>query len=720
MLIAGDSEFAIRDHTFIRVFDFVASDANSTVLYGGVESAEIDSNSTDTAAATRIGAVANLDANATSDGKIAVINTETDNSKYQVRESGDLLKPAKSTSNMARGAIADAFSLSNLAKKDIYSVLDVNITTDSVLDGADDNLTITYTTIHAGGIFESSVVGDANYTNNDSGYLSFLTAQIKSALAEHKINVNIVLNQDNGSDLNSTIIKISGPDLIGADFNFTTAIGDGEDNLTATATEGYLFDGSINSLTTFTGDLTQDVKYNFVKTPNYPMDGPLYDMKDNGFTLQALVSGYSNIDDASVAWESIDLTNDPDTWFTSQNYDLFDTYTHGGYWAKLSSLEAASTINVDAANVTFTPETTYYFHKDPDDVETTYNFITGTLGVTVTGMMNYGSNTDFETARVVAEIGGHEFELTKSDTEGSQAYSGEFSTYDLLNYDGTGKALSVKITVADGLGNRFTDDFEGIIDNTKPVKPVVSIVDGEQQVDFGAGDTDGAAFYVYSSSVPSEGTWAQLVADGTEPDLLAAPGAITVACEGNKANFDDAADGLSVVAIDGDGSYASANMSDFTSIGFMPILVNRVLLIAPADGTLGTDADAVVYTSTCENDGTVTDKGVTTGVTLKIVTAGALGDAKVAYDYLGGIDTSGAPIYAYVEVDNYVLELKYYPEYVADLNDRTAFIQSPTGKVYGFELQTEAELNALSNSDANAINVDDDPTLIELKTGISL
>jgi len=723
VLVAADTEFSIRDHTFVRVFDFVAGDANTTVTYdGNSNGTEISSDGNDTDAATQINTIANLSASPSSDNKVIVLNTETDNSKYQITESGDLLKPAKSTSNMARGAIADAFSLSNLAKKDIYAVLDLNITTDSVLDGVDDNLTITYTTIYAGGIFESKIVSDANYTNNDSGYLSFLTTQIKSTLAEHKVNVDVKVNTDNGSDLNSSIIQISGPDLVGADFNFTTgaAIGDGEANLTATASEGYLFDGSINTLGTYAGDLTADVKYNFIKTPNYPMDGPLYDMKENGFTLQALVSGYSNIDDGTVAWESIDLTGDPDTWFTSQNYDLFDTYTHGGYWAKLSSMEAGNTITVDAANVTFTPEYTYYFHKDPDDVETTYNFITGTLSVTVNGMMNYGTNTDYETARVVAEIGGHEFELTKSDTEGSTTYSAEFSTYDLPSYDGTGKALSVKVKVADGLGNRFEGDFADIIDNTKPLKPVVTTVNGEKVVAFGDGDTDGAAFYVYASSVPSEGTWDDLVTAGTEPDLLSAPGAITVACEGSKANYDDTADGLSVVVVDGDGTYGNSNMSDFTSIGFMPILVDRVLLIAPSDGSLGTDSTATIYSSTCESTGTVGDAGTTTGVTLKIVTGGALGDAKVAYDYIGSIDTNGVPIVAYVEVDNYVLELKYYPEYVADLNDRTVFISSPTGKVYGFQLQTETELNDLSNSDSNAINVDDNPTLIQEKAGISL
>ena len=723
ILLAGTEEFAIRDHTFTRVFDTVDSDGETSIIQyvdsdGTTQAANaIDANGT-TASATLVAAeintnLTNVDAAALGT-KVILVNTQEDESNYHIIESNDILKPSTSSDDRAKGAFGSAIKLSTLATKKTYNVISLDLNDTSTFTDADHNVTFTFNTIYGTSIMTNTQTSDLNYSTgsgNEGAFNTYMNGLLTTAFSDLEITAT---SEVNGTDINSSVFTITSPDITSISLTFSS----GESNVPETnATEGYLFSGDISNPDTISGDISGDIEYNYVSVPNYPLSGPMYTMREAGFTLEALVGGYTNISTGKIGWDSLDLTVNPYNWYTDNNFDLFDTYVDAAYWAKLSTTPSNDTFAINADSISFTPEYTYSFNKDGSTLKT-FNNVDATLTVTVDGMPTFAEGEQTDT--VIAQIGDYQFELTNDTDYGSSSitYSGSFSSRDLtengIDYN---DELSIKIIATDGLGNKDTITAAQTIDFKKPETPVVS-TNGGTSVAFGG--TDGIKFWVFSNNLPKEGSYDYLTSNSIEINSLDTEGTISVACTDNKAIFSDPADGLSVVAMDDGayemghssyGDYGYGNLSDPASIGFMPILSNRILVTDVGDGSSNNGTTGgTVYSADCSED-TATDlTGLNTGMEVTLIDDNT-GSVKVAYDNIGTFPTNHkVPTTIYVKVNNDIVRLEYYmTDYTADDADRSVFIESTDGKVYGLQLFNQADLDVAGQdgeTDTNPIDTD--------------
>ncbi len=693
ILLASKYPFTIRDKTFTRVYDFqVDSGGNSTVNIEGtsadVTGIAIDANASAAggaaAAVVRINAAAGATIESmvpTADTTNVVVMTNGDSaSAFKVVETTafDNLRLTTLDDNSTKGSIKAVNSLAYLSKISTNNIIDLNVST-AILPAGDGNVTIRYQTV-----FDVNVTGSP-ITMLTGATLASLVTAVNTQLADANLTATASAS---GTDT----IRFSGYDLNKAyqDANTTGLYVAGTPDL------GYI--------AAVTGDLTSDLKYNVLKTPNYVMDGPLYTMKDSGMTLKALVTGTMNMVDGNVSWESIDLTRLPSQWFNSQDYDLFDTDAGAGYWAYLTSGAAANPIVINTPVIS-APNYTHYFDKDTltDGTHTTHNTFAATIYVQVD---NLNSADGYASTRVTATIGGQTIELV--DGTGSGAFSASLNANEATGIS-ENSPYEIIVAVADGLGYHKTQSFAGVFDNVKPAAPTVTMANG--LLNISSADTNVHGFYVFNATIPEVDTNASKVA------YLSEGGAVGIVCEGlNPVSWNTAAGGLNVVAIDQTGIIETANASDASSVAFMPILKDRVLITDSSDGgDLTGTTDAYNYSTGCANLGLIAPK---TGVALAAITSDKT--VKLAYASLGEELVTAVPITFYVKepVSGDIAKISYPPSY----GSTTAFIQIG-GLVYGVLLPaSDAAIIGLTGGESSASPYDlsTNAAVSLIKTGISL
>ena len=461
---------------------------------------------------------------------------------------------------------------------------------------------------------------------------------------------------------------------IAFDFNGTTvqgAVGNPTILPTITSSTGYL--GAI------TADLSGDLKYNNVFTPDYVMNGPLYTMKDNGMTLKALITGSTQMSDTTVngevieagevAWDSIDLTRKPSQWFDSQDYTLFSVDGEAGYWALLS---AETETSLTISDKTLSKEYAYHF-----DGSTTYNHFSGSLSINIDGLSDAD---DLLSARATASFGGETIELTKS-TSDDTLFTGSISSYESLGID-YNINYPITINIADGLGNNAEFEYNDMWDNVKPKVPDANITNGKVLVSANVDDTDVAGFYVFSGGGIPEvdmATSANLVGS-----ISGTSGEIALSCSTMQdvAAY-DAGSGLRVIAVDGTGELTKGNASDPVPLAFMTILKERVLLIDTSNGDVETTTVGASYDENCADEGNITQ---VTGVEVAAITDSK--ETKLAYTNLGLDATNAMPVTVYVSngAATPVITRITYPEtYVG----QSVFVLID-GETYGYILPSKA------------------------------
>lgn len=703
LLVDADNPFSVRDHTFTRAFTYDYQSADSTVTFSGGGTATIDnagaaSNATDmTTGATA--AVAVTDA----DGKILVISDASVN-HFVAETVNDNLQIATSSQDEARGAIKSVISLGSLVGTDTSNIQTVD-TFAEITDDAGDTITFSYDTPYGTLAGTAVTPGAGAYTADESSaadneaFFDDLVTQIQADLVTLGLT-SVSVSHDyttqvgaEGVKFDATTVTVVSTDILA----ISTAINENAgDATTATdaADNGYL--------ASYSGDLSSDLKYNYVHSPDYVMNGPLYTMKDNGMELRALVSGTTDIATGTVNWESIDLTRLPSEWLDSQDYDLFEVSPNVGYWAYLvTSPETSLTVT----DIQLSKNYVHHFDYDEgDELHSTTNYFSGNLEVYVAGISNIDNE---ESARVTATIGGETFELSQSTSDDS-LFSGQVNTREAKGVSvDTNYPLTVNI--ADGFGNNASFDYNSTFDNDAPSMPVVSMVNGEVTVAADPADTDVAGFYVFNG-IPLEDD-DPTVQHAAALGVLSAPGVVSVACDGQTAaTWDAAADGITVIAVDGDGTLGSGNASDADSVDFMRIMLDRSLVTATnTAGMWDSTSEAYDFNSSCSNVGLLADH---TGVTVSSLTDDET--VKFAYASLGDTTGHDVPLTVYVVSDQSGTYTRAeaaitYPEaYAGD----DVFIQLG-GRVYGFQLPTKATLDAggadsgASSSDTDLYELDD-------------
>ena len=704
ILIAASNKFNIRDHTFTRVFSYSsAASAGKFRIDGGVPVAEQAlSEVSATAAAADIDSTTVGSAVVPSDAtKIVMVMDAVSANEFTVAETEeDQLTYTTTTDDIAKGAISDVFSLSYLAKKSVINEVKLNILQKT--DTFDDNLSFSFTDIDGTSFtpadLNTSIARPAHYddTNNTDNILSLdtLVTHMQTALDSALVNatarhnyISSGIDDSSASDaFEAAFITITGPDINNSSISYTSAGGTAEGTITSTDDQ---------SGTTFNGDLTRDLKYNIIYAPDFPMDGPLYTMRDANMSLKALISGTMDLSDDKVSWSSIDLTRKPSEWLDSQDYNLFEIDAEAGYWAYLETDTSDNPLSIGTAII---DSQTYKYYFDTDG--TTYNYFSGNLKVQVLGLTTLlddkAADGTLNSARVRAIVNGKTIELIQDGT--TDVFTGKISVYESEGLS-VNEAYDIIINVADGLGNNLSHTLPAnTFDNLKPAVPTVVYANDELNITH-TDPSSVTGYYVFDTTPP------EYNANGSSSkiDYLAlSSGTVPISCTNLTTTLaaDTPAGGLKVYAIDGTGLLEGGNMSDATDVPFMPILRLRSLITNSNSGTVTTTSDAVKYDITCTAgaEGAVANDD---GMSISAITAGTV---KMAYEPLTEELVVAVPYIVYVDdgaADN-IMKISYSPQHAG----KVVFVEI-NEKVYGFDLPDAAIPNGtIGSTSTNPIDLD--------------
>ena len=692
LLLASTSPFDVRDHTFTRVFKYTDSGTTSQINITGAGADDLATHDILTGkTATEIAneAVFGIDTVGpigaspdTTGTKVVIVSNIENQSKYFVAEdTADNLQASTSGDPIALGAISGVYNIGKLAKKAVRN--DVTLTSPvatEISDHVDDGFTFSYTTVLSAAPIAGTLVKPGALTNDETSdvdnkaFYDSLVTQINTDLAALNLNGSASHNYVTGGtpadEIDGVVITITGTDVIavtGVATEGGTVAGDIAD-FTAAADLGYISGVS--------PDLTTDLKYNYVHTPDYVMNGPLYTMRENGLTLRALVTGNTDIATGTVVWESVDLTRAPSEWFNSQDYDLFEVDAKAGYWAYLQADATATAITLASVDVS---ELKYQHHFDADG--TTKNSFVGSINVITTGLDLFADK--FNSPRVTATYGGQTFDLTQ-DAGNANKFDGDISFHEAIGV-ASGTHYDVEIRVADGFGNAIYEAFPLAIDNKKPLAPTVVSANGEFTINADPIDTDVTGFYVYGQ-LPTENN----AADNIISIISGTAGVSGGACAGQTASIaGGAAASLTIYAVDGTGLFGFGNFSDPATEDFMPIMVDRARISDAHTGAVDATSDGVLYDANCS---VVSDLPYTSGVTLTAVTTDA--SVQLAYTPLGANDNTELPISVYVTDGTTIAKITYPESYAT----KDVFVQLASDKVWGYTLPARDVEGIDSNS----------------------
>ena len=694
LLLASTEPFDIRDRTFSRVFKYnslgTAGASSITITSAGADNGTVAiTNGTDAdteAAAIVTGGFINADDDGA--GNIVIISNDPLAKNMFVAETTafDNLQATTSTADIALGSVSGVYSLGYLAKRGTKNVLSVDI--DEISDFAADATIFNYTTVLGTVVHGSSVAPTvvANTTVDATNKVFFdeLVAQITTDLVDLNltgtVDHNYTIAATPATQFGNTLITIESSDIVDFDSNATDAGGgtawadDAASDVAAQVDLGYL--------SSYSPDITSDLKFNYVQTPDYSMKGPLYTMRENNMNLRALVTGNTDVAGGGVvSWESVDLTRNPSEWFDSQDYDLFDVDAKAGYWAYLEADASPSPVelfSVDAGGLTYT------HHFDNDG--TTTNSFEVDIHVITKGLDLFEDK--FNSPRVTATMGGQTFDL-KQDPSNANKFDGTLSLHEAVGI-AAGGHYDVTVRAADGFGHSAKTIYPLLIDNKKPKAPVVLAANGEFSISADPTDTDVKGFYIYSKKPEERAT-------DTDLDILTRlteAGTSSGACAGQTASSAaDTANGLTIFAIDAGGAFGTGNFSDSTSEQFMPIMVSRALISDTNNGAIDATGDATLYDVNCSSVG---DLSYASGVTLTAITDPST--VSLAFAPKGENINNDIPITTYVTDGTTIAKITYPEEYAGT----DVFVRLADDKVWGLTLftRTISETNAAGGLDS--------------------
>lgn len=674
-LIVLDKPFFVKDHTFTRVFDFRTTDEDRGVVLEqistGTETATIASGG-NTAIADFVTQLntgfTNAYADVTSDGKVAISTTQVDSAAfYAIETDGDVLTPVTSLSTAveAQGAVANVYSINKLVKfSNLTAQRETVITTATGTNSTAIGDTVTFSLTGIDDIVHTvAAVYDLTTALGAQGFLEEIQDTLEGVLGTGTVTLAAGAGYDDWTD---TTITITHPDVKAITAVTYDTAGTGTFTVAAIpATTIASIDYAIGN-----GDLTNDLKYNAVYTPNYVLNGPLYTLKDLGYTPRGIISGITNIDDTTrVKWDSIDLTRDPVEWLSSQEYDLFAVDYMGGYWVYLendTTPQPLSVVNpqIDTANYT-------QHFDDPVTVSgqlvsTSYNYFSGNFSVEIPELEDY----DKTAVRVQAKVANADIELAY-DAIGN-SFNGAIYASEL------GGALTstsdVTLQVADGLGYRttypeVTGDLGVPVDAQKPAMPSVSFIDGANLA-ISSTSEDVAKFFVYKAAkVPAALSAAPAM------NLTPAEAATTNVC----ASMDyGTSTPLTIFAIDGAGTRVGGNTSDAITIAsYTPMLKEVMLLENANEGTASITSVGVEYDATC-----TAGEVALTNAGMQLSARTDTTQAKLAFQPIANVAITASPISVHLkDANNEVVRIDFENEYVGE----TVYVRIGA-KVYSYQL----------------------------------
>jgi len=708
VLVASTKPFYVRDHTFTRVFDFNNVDSNSTIIVEGATAStvSIDLNETNSTAADVVASI-NADGNVSAaeiTGKSQfVIFTSNDNaSKFNVVEKisdvdgnglhVDQLTDSTTDSDLAKGAVKGVYSLDTYSSATVNTSLAFNVTNTNVPDDNNNGSNVDTLVIQIRNNYGVDYNGTAytvgNLPTTDStaatAWAENLQTLLESAISNAKATATVSCTVG-ASD--SVDVNITSSDVFDIAWTWTTG---GEGNVSigdTTKVDGLLSDVS--------PDLTSNLQFNAVYTPNYVSDGPLYSMKKAGFDMKSMVTGSTDLSTGDINWESIDLTRKPSEWLDSQDYSLFQTDPEAGYWVYLEASAGASALSI--VNTTFTPVYKTHFNVNG----TTYNNVAGQVSIEVAGLPQVGDANYDDSAVVKALVNGNTVSLTKRAT--NNVYSGDISSYELGI--SAGSDYGINANIADGLGSNLMNTPTGkVVDFTKPATPVINLGDGSA-VSFTSTSADVAGYYVFNGQVPDYQTSS---ATNKLAELTSAQAGAYALCSATGmdklATFDAEPYKLNVIAVDGTGKIGGGNSSDIVTQDYIPMLKNAVKLADTNNGESDATILGTEYANDCSEIGAQTeDYG------MSITSESDLNEVKIAYEKEDSASDNAVQITAFFKGDTVIAKVTYSSVYVGSI----VYLEVE-GTVYSHTLMSEDDLDAHDSG-----STDTDPILLNTDSTVT-
>ncbi len=696
ILISAEKPFYIRDYTFTRVMSYDPTNFGNSIKIASPTSGTITTTATIATTVDNINAIAdenNGDTDtfvyAEADGSnIVFISSGTDSNNFNIFDdaTNDYLIDSSSSNDIAKGAVKDVYSIDYLAKQKLvpYKVLiDIDITTD------DDADTVVFT-LNDGADSANASKGDvadtaAAYKEMFDSYVSAIKDRIIADGLDATVTHNFTETDDTkiATALDEAKITVAGYGVYNVVTDYTDGGGNAESDTNDTSVAGYgILDNPI-------ANLTSDLKYNAIYTPDYAKDGPLYTLKTLGYTPHSIVTGSTFMETGEITWDSIDLTRQPSQWFRNSDgtihndYNIFSIDGKAGYWVYL--VNNTDSNNLAISEVKIRPTYIHHFNNNL----TTINHVAATIQLTVTGLPS-----DTSSVNVYANVGGSNIELTSSSNNG--IYAGTLTSYEVQNLT-SGGIRDITVSVADGLGWRIDNITVGNIDYKKPDAPTINKGNGTNVV-LSSTSEDTTGYYIYKDTIPEESTGTSnnkivklLASEATNFNLCAISNSFGTEYIYRAIAMDGKA---SVTGAGNDGELGYGNASDALEFTFSATLKSASLLT----NTQGIDSDAsslaIPYDESCQAG---TQDTQDAGISLKSINTDT--QVKISYKKEPNVAfTTDAPITIYVGKSSAgVAEIKYVPAYAG----KTFYIEFNNVTYSGV---FPADDNANGNS-SNALDV---------------
>jgi len=669
IIISADEPFYIRDYTFTRVMSYDSTDSGGTIKIASPVPATITTAATISATVDNINAVADEGDSATDTtvyaavadtNKIVFISSGKDANNFNIFDNvtHDYLIDATSYADIAKGAVKDVYSLDYISKQKLVPykvVIDINVTTDNAGD------TVVFT-LNDGADSANASKGDVAdtaeaYKAMFDSYVLAIKNRIIADGVDATVTHDFTETSDDSNDLAQALadatITVSGYSVYNVVTNYTSGGGANETDSNDTSVAGYgLLDNPI-------ANLTSDLKYNAIYTPDYAKDGPLYTLKKIGYTPQSIVTGSTYMTTGNISWESIDLTREPSQWFRNSDgtihndYNLFSIDGKAGYWVYLVNNTGSNNLAITEINI----KPTYIQHFNNN--LTTINHVAATIQLTVTGLP-----TDTSSVNVYANVGGSNIELASNSNNG--IYSGTLTSYEVQNLT-SGGIRDITVSVSDGLGWKIDNITVGSIDYQKPNTPTINKGDGTN-VQLSSTSTDTTGYYIYKDTIPEESTG---TSSSKVVKLLASQASNFNLCAisnsfGTEYTYRAfAMDGLATVTGAGsDGEIGYGNASDVLEFKFSATKKLASLLTNTNGVDSGATSLAVSYDANCQAGDKDTQDA---GISLKSIATDT--QVKMSYKKEANVAfTTDAPLTIYVGLSSTdgLAEVKYVPAYAGN------------------------------------------------------
>jgi hypothetical protein len=437
----------------------------------------------------------------------------------------------------------------------------------------------------------------------------------------------------------------------------------------------------------YTGEFTEvttDLKYSALYAENFPVDGPLYDIKTTyAKTAELIITGQTEaVTGTFISWKQIDVSKPTDEWYdTDDQFELFWTEKEKGYWVYLNG-DAENDLNINAPVIS--AGTYAHFNNKfsgSSTTGTTRNHLNKTLTVQIDNLTDLGATSNTDAFEVYASIAGNMTSFQR--TGATNSFTIPLDSHETTGLSFDAGEVTITITAAEGSGKKVSTTYT--LDYEKPV--ISSMVLTGTDLAVAVTNDDASTLHVYSGDIndssygsSSATNWAGSVtyAAGTPVDLASMTGlGFPTSFENNSTAyqltswFDTTAEQIDeglirdvrVVALDASGLY-----SDQERFYYVPVYAGTgVLASSLTPATIGSTTDTAydsypqVYETTGEDnasyDGT-NDNGVQLAGNGSLVTC--------AYPALDSKLDQGVPISKTLETTSGTVigYIMYSPDYI--------------------------------------------------------